>query len=173
MLSSVLCLCLVLSSMAFLTGGVMLRPEVRVMDPFHQSWMGFLQICICVIFMVIYFAVLSLEQMKDLQRERPGLRLLWHLGKTEGELRGLLARRLCQKFNLPLALWGVLFGTAAVLAGGRVDALLQTPWLTFWLSAGFLAGFAVLYGFYFCLIYRASAVYLGHMLPSAGNDISL
>lgn len=172
MLSSVLCLCLMLSSLSFVAGGVMLRPELSILDPFHQRWMGFLQLCICMIFLVLYFAVLSLGQVTDLQRERAGLRLLWHLGRSRKELRGLMARRLRQKFGLPLLLWGILAGTALLLAGGRTDALLRAPWLTLRLAAGFLAGFAALYGLYFVLICRVSAVYLEHILPSAGNDIS-
>lgn len=169
MLNSVLCLCLMFSSMSFVAGGAMLRPEILTPDSFHQRWMGFLQLCICVIFMILYFAVLSLGQMTDLQRERSSLRLLWHLGKSRKELRRLMARRLRQKFDLPLLLWGILLVAALILAGGRVDALLCVPWLTFRLSADFLAGFIVLYGLYFCLVYRASAVYLEHILPPGGE----
>lgn len=170
LVNSVLCLCLVFSSLSFAAGGVMLR--VPVLDPFHQRWMAFLQLCVCVIFLVLYFAVLSLRQMRDLQRERSGLGLLWHLGRSPDELRCLLVRQLHQKFSLPLLLWGALYGMALVLAGGRLDALLQAPRLTLQLSMGFLGCLAVLYGLYFGLIYRASAVYLEHILPSAGNDIS-
>lgn len=166
MLNSVLCLCLIFSSMAFLAGGVMLRPELRILDPFHQRWMGFLQICICIIFIVLYFAVLSLGQMRDFQRERTGLRLLRHLGRSPEELRGLIAGRLFQKFNLPLLLWGILLGAALLLAGGRVDALLCVPWLTLQLTAGFLVCLAVLYIVYFGLIYYASATCLNSSIQN-------
>lgn len=144
LLDSVLCLCLLLAAAAFLCGGAMLSRDWPGMDPDLAHWMGFLQAAICVIFLVIYFAVLSLRQAVDAQYARRSVRILRQLGRSGRDIRGLLARQTCLRFALPLLLCLPLLALAVPLAGFRLSIL---P-LAAALCGGFLLCFGGLWGLY-------------------------
>ena len=144
LLDSVLCLCLLLAAAAFLCGGAMLSRDWPGMDPDLAHWMGFLQAAICVIFLVIYFAVLSLRQAVDAQHARRSVRILRQLGRSGRDIRGLLARQTCLRFALPLLLCLPLLALAVPLAGFRLSIL---P-LAAALCGGFLLCFGGLWGLY-------------------------
>ncbi|MCA5961832.1 FtsX-like permease family protein [Blautia sp. RD014234] len=82
LINSVLCTCLLFSFSSFLCGWVMLQAKDAVMDAVSQRWMGFLQICMCSAFIVIYFSVLSVQQIVSIRKEAHGLQVLQYLGKT-------------------------------------------------------------------------------------------
>ena len=152
-MNSVLFLCLVFCAAAFLFGGVMLAPGHVWMEPGMQRWMGFLQLCICVIFGVLYFAVLSLRRVVEVQRERRGIRILRRLGKSEGQIRRLLAKQIGLAFSTPLALFFPLLAATVPLVGDKMGE----PLLLWRLCGVFLAGFAALYGAYGWAAFRMSA----------------
>ena len=89
--------------------------------------MGFLQAAVCVIFLVIYFAVLSLRQAVDAQYARRSVRILRQLGRSGRDIRGLLARQTCLRFALPLLLCLPLLALAVPLAGFRLSILPRAP----------------------------------------------
>lgn len=151
-LNSVLFLCLAFCAAAFLFGGVMLAPGHAWMEPGTQRWMGFLQLCICVIFGVLYFTVLSLRRVVAVQQERRGIRILRRLGKSEGEIRLLLAKQTGLTFSAPLALFLPLLAAAVPLVGYK----LGDPLLLWTLCGVFLAGFAALYGVYGWITFQMS-----------------
>ena len=153
LMNSVLFLCLAFCAAAFLFGGVMLMPGHTWMEPGTQRWMGFLQLCVCVIFGVLYFTVLSLRRVVEVQRERRGIRILRRLGKSEGQIRLLLARQVGLTFSSPLVLFLPLLAAAVPLVGYK----LGDPLLLWRLCGVFLAGFAILYGAYGWLVLQMSA----------------
>ncbi len=122
----------------------MLSRDWPGMDPDLAHWMGFLQAAICVIFLVIYFAVLSLRQAVDAQHARRSVRILRQLGRSGRDIRGLLARQTCLRFALPLLLCLPLLALAVPLAGFRLSIL---P-LAAALCGGFLLCFGGLWGLY-------------------------
>lgn len=153
LLDSVLCLCLLFAAAAFLFGGIMLSRALVVMSPISQRYMGLMQISICVIFTVIYFAVLSLRQAVDVQRARQSIKTLHHLGKSGREIRSLLVKQTCLRFAAPLLLCLPILAAAVSLAGFR----LAIPLLTAQLSGAFLLCFAALYSLYAWAVCRISA----------------
>lgn len=153
LLDGVLCLCLLFAAGAFLFGGVMLSQALEVMERETQQWMGFLQLCVCVICLVVYFAVLSLRQAVDIQRFRRGVKILRRLGKSGRDIRSLLAQQTCLRFASPVLLCLPLLALAAALVGYR----LAIPLLTAGLCCAFLLCFAALYGLYAWAVCRMNA----------------
>lgn len=153
LLDGVLCLCLLFAAGAFLFGGVMLSRTLAVMDPVSQRYMGLMQLSICAIFMVIYFTVLSLRQAVDAQRSHRSVKTLRHLGKSEREIRALLAKQTCLRFAAPLLLCLPLLALAVALAGCK----LAIPLMAAWLCGAFLLCFAAFYGLYAWAVCRVSA----------------
>ena len=46
----------------------MLHPEFQLFDRAVQQWMGTAQISICIMFLVVYFSILSLHQLIELRQ---------------------------------------------------------------------------------------------------------
>ena len=57
-INTVFCVCFLFSVSSFFVGMLMLQPEIRLFDTDHQQWMGLAQICICIVFAIIYFSIL-------------------------------------------------------------------------------------------------------------------
>lgn len=91
--------------------------------------------------------------MVEVQRERRGIRILRRLGKSEGQIRLLLARQVGLTFSSPLVLFLPLLAAAVPLVGYK----LGDPLLLWRLCGVFLAGFAILYGAYGWLVLQMSA----------------
>ncbi len=156
MMNSVLSLCLIFSAMAFIFGGTMLSPEIKIMEQWGQIWMGFLQICICIIFMVIYFSVLSIRQLVDFEREKPGIQIFRYLGKTNQQIQGFIFVQICMKFALPMVLCLLLLIIAVPLINYKLDTLLYTSFLIVKIGMGFLFCFITLCIIYFFVIIQMS-----------------
>lgn len=76
-LNSIFCICLFLSSMSFLFGIFMLQTKTLIFDKESQIWMGFFQICLWIIFIVMYFSILSLGQPAFFLKN--GTKVYWDL----------------------------------------------------------------------------------------------
>ena len=62
------CVCLIFSALSFTFGMLLINANVHIYEWAKQQWMGFLQIGICIIFMIIYFSTISLLQIVDLKK---------------------------------------------------------------------------------------------------------
>lgn len=154
LINSLMCLCLLFSLMAFLFGMVMLTSGAAVMAPDSQQWMGFSQVCISIIFIIIYFSILSFQEVVECQREKGSIRILRSLGKSECQIRSLMARGVCLRFSIPLLLFVLLLITALPLTSFKLDSLLGTSWLLVKGALLFLACFILLYALYAGIVYR-------------------
>lgn len=82
-LNSVFCACLIFAFTAFCFGTLLFTEGLVIYDPQPQRWMGFLQINIGLIFLVLYFSMLSLTQILKLRRQTRSLDILCSLGKVK------------------------------------------------------------------------------------------
>ncbi len=158
-LCAVFGICLIFSAASFVFGMLLIGWEIPV---FRQEdgwkWMGVLQIGICIIFMVVYFSILSLSQMIDLRRQKEDIRLLFQMGKSRGELKSLLRTQILVKLLLPTVMPFLILWTAAPFVNAKVNEVLPMAMqnLVVYAAGGFMLGFFGLYLCYFCMVYKIS-----------------
>lgn len=158
-LCAVFGICLIFSAASFVFGMLLIGWDIPV---FRQEdgwkWMGVLQIGICIIFMVVYFSILSLSQMIDLRRQKEDIRLLFQMGKSRGELKSLLRAQILVKLLLPTVMPFLILWTAAPFVNAKVNEVLPMAMqnLVVYAAGGFMLGFFGLYLCYFCMVYKIS-----------------
>lgn len=161
-LNSVFCVCLIFSMSSFVFGFLLLHPGVHVFELTRQHWMGFLQITICIIFLIIYFSVLSLSEMIDLKREARNIRLLFQMGKNPSELKTLLRTQILVKLFLPTMMSFVLLLFAMPFVNHRINTIFPASMqnLLFKAAGIFVLCFCALYIGYFGVLYMVSLRYI-------------
>ncbi len=160
--NTVFCICLLFSAGAFVFGAFLLNPHMQIFAQTAQQWMGLLQISICVVFMVIYFCILSLLQMIDLKRETRNIRLLFHMGKNRSGLKWLLCVQTLIKLFLPTFMSFIMLLSATPFVNRRLNLILPVSMHNFAFKAvsGFAICFFSLYACYFCVIYMTTRRYI-------------
>ncbi len=140
----------------------MLNPNISVFSSVSQQWMGFLQISICIVFLVIYFSVLSLLQIVELKQQAGYLKILHYMGKNKLELRALVRTQILIKLFLPTFMCFVLIGISAPLVNIKLNAIIPAAMHNIVMGAvgGFVACFVVLYISYFIVIYSIGKHYI-------------
>lgn len=123
---------------------------------------GFLQIGICIIFIIIYFFVISLLQVIDLKREARNVKLLFHMGKNQSELNTLLHTQTLVRMLLPTLMSFILLFTAAPFVNYKLNLIFPAFMCNLTMKAigGFLICFFALYLCYFCVIYMVNTRYI-------------
>ena len=122
--------------------------------------MGFLQISICIIFMIIYFSVLSLLHIIDLKREKRNMRLLFHMGKDYSNLKRLLCTQVLIKLFLPILMSFIILWTAVPFVNHKMNSILHVHNHLLKAIGGFMVCFFVLYLCYFGVVYMISTRYI-------------
>lgn len=158
----IFCSCLLFSATSFVFGVFLLNPNISVFSSANQQWMGFLQISICIIFMVIYFSILSLLQIVELKQQAGRLKILHYMGKNNLELRALVRTQILTKLFLPTFMCFVLIGISAPLLNIKINAVIPTAMHNMVLGAlgGFIVCFIVLYMSYFIVVYTIGGRYI-------------
>lgn len=95
-MNSIFSICLLLSAISFLFGTLLLNQNIPIYSAIEQRWMAFLQISICIIFFVIFFSMLSLQQIIELKRQAENIRILHDMGKSRRALKKLIKNRFRQ-----------------------------------------------------------------------------
>lgn len=160
--NTVFCVCLLLSAMCFVTGILMLTDKVNIFPPENQLWMGFLQISICIIFMVVYFSILSLMQIIEIKRQAYCMQILHYMGKNQAELKALVKTQILIKLLMPTLMCFVLLGVGVPMVNYKLNCILPAEANNSLLGAagGFLACFVLLYLCYFYVVYIISRRYI-------------
>lgn len=151
----VFCICLIFSAQSFIVGTFFLNAKLSLFDNDIQKWFGFLQICICIIFIVIYFSILSLQQLIEIKQQVNELKILHFLGKTQTELKSLLKKQILINLSVPtyMCFFILLLGTPFV--NYRLNIVLPVELNNTWLKSlcGFSLCFILLYICYFSITY--------------------
>lgn len=101
-LNAVFSICFLFSAASFITGLFMLQPDLQLFEKTIQQWMGALQISICIVFMVIYFSILSLQQIIALRQNTRNNQILCYLGKSSRKVGILMKQQIAVKLTLPM-----------------------------------------------------------------------
>lgn len=157
-LNAIFCLCLFLSSISFGFGTFMLQSDGLIFNSNIQIWMGFLQIILCIIFIVIYFSIISIRQMIELQQQKEEFQILHYLGKSMGQLKHLLIKQIFINLLLPTVLCFLLLGIFLPFLNYKLNTLLPVAFSNFCFTTfvSFFICFLVLYTLYFFIVYRSS-----------------
>ena len=144
-MNTIFCICFIFSAAAFVFGTFLLNPDIYIFEQTKQQWMGFLQISICIIFMIIYFSVLSLLQIIDLKREARNMRLLFHMGKNQSDLKYLICTQVLIKLFMPTLMSFIILWTAAPFVNHKMNSILPVHNHLFKAMGGFMVCFFVMY----------------------------
>lgn len=158
--NTIFCICFIFSAAAFVFGTLLLNPAVSIFEQKEQQWMGFLQISICIIFMIIYFSILSLSQIIDLKREDRNIRLLFHMGKNCSALKKLICMQVLLKLFMPVLMSFMMLWTAAPFVNHKLNSILPIHDHLLKAMGSFMVCFFVLYLCYFGMVYVISTRYI-------------
>lgn len=161
-INGVFSMCLTFSAICYIFGIFMLSSCMGSDNRPDQLWMGFLQISICVIFLVIYFSMLSLQQIIALRQNMADMRLLHYMGKNMRQLHSLVRIQIGIKLILPAIMCLVIFLISVPLLNSRLNAMLPfLPQNMLVKSAcGFLLCFLLLYLCYFLAVCATGNKYM-------------
>ena len=159
-LNTIFCICFIFSACSFVFGTFLLNPNIYIFEKTEQQWMGFLQISICIVFMIIYFSVLSLLQIIDLKRANRNMRLLFHMGKKQSNLKYLICIQVLIKLFMPILMSFIILLTTIPLLNYKMNSILPIHNLLFKATESFIVCFFVLYLCYFGVVHMIITRYI-------------
>lgn len=80
----------------------MLQPELALFDATERQWMGTSQICICIVFLVIYFSILSFQQMIEIRQNSKSNQIMRWMGKSNKQIERLVRLQIAIKLASPM-----------------------------------------------------------------------
>lgn len=163
-LNTVFCCCLLLSAAAFITGVFMFKIPELFSDRRLQNWMGFLQICISVIFIVIFFSILSSKEIMENQNNENEIKLLTYLGKDKSRLRAMFKKQTHINILMPASVSIIILTSAIPPINYRLNTLLSNELKNLCLSSIGIYGicFSLLYFCYYTIVYTINTKNLIH-----------
>lgn len=157
-INSIFCICLLFSASSFICGVIFLGNNIEFFAQRDQQWMGFLQISLCIIFMVIYFSIISLLQIVELKRQAKNVRVLHYIGKSQKELKSFIKIQILIKLFMPTFMCFVLLLLGIPFVNYKMNKIFPIVMYNDILKAAglFIVCFAGLYLCYFLVVYFIS-----------------
>lgn len=166
--NAVFCICFLFSGASFVTGMLMLQPEFQFFDTAVRQWMGTSQISISIVFLVIYFSILSLQQIIEIRQNAKSNQIMRCMGKSNKQIERLVNKQIAIKLLSPIimALLTILF--CMPLLNGKMNLVLPVSLnnILLKLAGGFGACIVVFCFCYFGIICVMSKRYIN---TSAGK----
>ncbi len=101
-INAVFCMCFLFSAFSFMTGRFMLQPNLRFFEQSVQQWLGTAQIGICIVFTVIYFSMLALQQIMAFRQDAKHYQILHWIGKSSRQIQTLMVQQTAIRLTLPM-----------------------------------------------------------------------
>lgn len=102
----------------------MLKPDLQLMEKTAQYWMGTAQLGICIVFTVIYFSILALQQIIEFHQNARHYQLLGWIGKSNRQLKMLVIQQIAIRLTMPMIL-ALLIGLFCIpLLNDKMNKLL-------------------------------------------------
>ena len=162
-INAVFCMCFLFSALSFMTGILMLQPQIQLFKKTMQQWMGAAQISICFVFTVIYFSILALQQIMELRQDAKNNQILRCIGKSNKQIRTLVKQQIAIKLTLPMIMAFLIFITCMPLLNRKMNLILPvTMHNDFFKFAGEFC-LCTLFFFYICYflaVYTMSKQYI-------------
>ena len=161
-INAIFSMCLLFSAISFMFGTLLQNKNIHIYPAIEQRWMAFLQISICIIFIVIFFSILSLLQIIELKRQAENIRVLHYMGKSQTALKKLIRNQISAKLLIPTLMCFVILFSAAPAINLKLNDWLAAPMYNDLLKAFaiYILCFAVFYLCYFCITYLISRHYI-------------
>lgn len=122
--NAVFCICLLFSACSFITGRLLLHPAFPGFDGTTRQWMGTAQISICIVFLVIYFSILSLQQIIEIRQSAKNDQILRYLGRSERQSKGLVKRQIAMRLTSPMIMAVLIVLCCIPILNGKLNLLL-------------------------------------------------
>lgn len=149
MINSVFCICFLFAAGSFITGSIMLQPELQIYDTAVQQWMGTCQIIICIVFLVIYFSILSLQQMINVRQNAKSNRIMCCMGKSNHQIGMLMKQQTAIKLIAPMIMALLIFLFCIPLINVRMNLILPAAMHNILFRLTGIFGVCILF-FYLC-----------------------
>lgn len=161
--NTVFCVCLLFSACSFITGRLMLHPAFPGWDRAARQWMGIAQISICIVFLVIYFFILSLQQIIEIREGAKNDRIMRYLGKSGRQMARLVRRQITIRLTSPMIMAVMIVICCMPLLNRKLNLFLPNTMRHMLLRSGGEFGVCILvfYLCYFCLVCVMSRRFLG------------
>ena len=124
MVNAVFCICFLFSGASFVTGILILQPEFQLFDTAMRQWMGTAQISICIVFLVIYFSILSLQQIIELRQNAKSNRIMRCMGRSDKQIARLVNQQIAIKLSSPMIMALLIILFCIPLLNGKMNLLL-------------------------------------------------
>ncbi len=122
--NAIFCICFLFSALSFIVGRLMLHPEFQFFDAKQQQWMGMIQISICIVFIIIYFSILSLHQIIELRQDSRNNQILHYIGKSDRQIKILVSQLIAIRLVLPMAMALLVFLFCMPLLNIKINLIL-------------------------------------------------
>ncbi|NBI89881.1 FtsX-like permease family protein [Lachnospiraceae bacterium] len=152
--NTVFCICFLFSACSFITGKLMLQPEFQLFDITTRHWMGISQISISIVFLVIYFSILSLHQIIEIRENTRNNRIMGCMGKSNKQIERLVNRLIAIKLVFPIIMALLIFLFSIPLLNIKMNLILPVSmnYILFKLAGEFWACIIFFYICYFGIV---------------------
>ncbi len=152
--NAVFCICFLFSGCSFVTGILILQPEFQLFDTAMRQWMGTLQISICIVFLIIYFSILSLQQIIEIRQNSKSNQIMCYLGKSN--------QQIAIKLSSPMIMALLIILFCIPLLNGKMNLILPASLnnVLLKLTGEFGACIVVFYICYFGIVSAMSKRYI-------------
>ncbi len=124
MVHAVFCICFLFCECSFVTGMLLLQPEFQLFDTAMRQWMGISQISICIVFLVIYFSILSLQQMIETRQNSKSNQIMRCMGKSDKQITRLVNQQIAIKLTSPMIMALLIMLFCIPLLNGKMNSIL-------------------------------------------------
>lgn len=161
-LNAIFSICLIFSVISFIFGSALLDANIQLFSKAEQNRMGFLQISISIVFLVIYFSVSSLHQIIGIRKQQKKFRLLGYIGKNQGEIKSIVKTQILMNLFIPIAMALFLIFISVPFVNHKLNIILPVAMHNFpvYAVAGFLLCFFLLYMLYFSIVLLMCSRYM-------------
>lgn len=162
MVNAVFCICFLFSGASFVTGILILQPEFQLFDTAMRQWMGISQISICIVFLVIYFSILSLQQMIEVRQNSKSNQIMCCMGKSNKQIARLVNKQIAIKLSSPMIMALLIILFCVPLLNRKMNLIFPASLdnILLKLAGGFGACIVIFYICYFGIICVMSRRYI-------------
>ncbi len=134
--NTVFCICLLFSACSYSTGRLMLHPAFSGFDRTAKQWMGTAQLSICMVFLVIYFSILSLQQMIESRQQAKDDIIMRYLGRSGSQITKLIRWQIAIRLTSPMIMTALVIVCSIPLLNSKMNRLLPNSMRHILLTAG-------------------------------------
>lgn len=100
--STVLSLCLIFSSGAYVAGYIFINSKQVIISKDSDSIMGFIQSYIAILFVVVIFSIIALQQIAEMRECERNYLVIKNLGKNKTQINRFILQQIIASFIFPL-----------------------------------------------------------------------